>query len=132
MVFINDEHPVETCELSIEADVLVNISTAIQSEACNSYQLNVIDGHIADHNRLSVKQRIALLESKLELVLLDKKVPLDVTDKRSGEVFYAANTRITKNTIREIALHFNTLKILPSPFRNTILKAIREAMASAV
>lgn len=127
--FINDENRVETCELAIETDVLVNITTALQSPACTSYQLNVVDGRIANQNQLSTKQRIARLETKLEVLYLGKKIPLDVIDKRTREVFYPANAKMTKNMIREIALHFNSLYIYPSPFKNRILAAVREVMA---
>lgn len=127
--FINDQNRVETCELAIEADVLVNIATALQSDSCTSYQLNVIGGSIADQNQLSIEQRIARLETKLEVLYLGKKIPLDVIDKWSREVLYRAGTKMTKSMIREIALHFNSLYIFPSPFRNRVYGAVREVMA---
>lgn len=126
--FINDDNRVESCELTIEADVLVNIATALQSDGCTNYQINVINGRIANRGELSMEQRIGFIEAKIGATYLNKKVPLDIKDKRTREVLYAANTKITKNVIREIALHFNTLDMDPSPFSKTIRSAIREAM----
>lgn len=126
--FVNDENFVEACELTIETDVLVNIATAVQSDACTNYQLNVRDGKIANQNKLSIKQRIALLETRLSLALINEKLPLSITDKRTGEVFYSANTKLTKNAIREIALHFDTWTMPPSPLKNMITRIVREVM----
>jgi hypothetical protein len=127
--FINELNRVQTCEISIEADVLVNIATALKSDNCTSYELNVIDGNIANQKQLSIQQRISRLEMKLEALYLGERIPLDVTDKRTKEVFYTAGAKMTKSMIREIALHFNTLDIDPSPFQKRILGAVREVMA---
>lgn len=126
--FINDNNFVETCELTIETDVLVNIATAIQSEINTSYPLNVRDGHIANQSQLSDKQRMALLETRLGFELLDEKFPLDIYDKKSGEIFYHANTKVKKASIKEIALHFNTVSVDPSPLGRSIKRIIREVM----
>ena len=126
--FVNDDNPVEACELTIETDVLVNIATAVQSDSCTNYQLNVRDGKIADLNNLSHDQRIALLETRLAIVLLGEKLPFDITDKRNGELLYAKDTKITKNSIREIALHFGTWTMPSSPIKNRISMIIKDVM----
>ncbi len=126
--FVNDDNFVESCELTIEREVLVNIATAIQSDACTSYQLNVRDGKIAVQSDLSIKQRIALFEMRLELHLLNEKLPLDITDKRTGEILYSANTKLSKNDIREIALHFDTWTMAQSPLKIWFDRAIKETM----
>ena len=102
--FVNDAYPVEECELTIETDVIVNIATAVLSDGCTNYQLNVRDGKIANHDKLSVAQRVALLETRLGDSLLGEKIPVDITDKNSSEPFYTANTKITKDIIRDTAL----------------------------
>jgi hypothetical protein len=128
LIFINDHNRVETCEVTIEADVLTNIATAIQSAACTSYHLNVVGGRIANQDKLTTNQRIARLEGEFADILLGERVPLDVWDKHSGEVLYRAGTKITKNVIREMALHFNALETDSSPFRKRIHAAVRRCM----
>jgi len=57
------------------------------------------------------------LTEALSNILLGEKIPLDVTNKESGETIIPANRKITKTLLRKLAAHHEFVQIDPSPIQ---------------
>ncbi|MDR1665784.1 MAG: DNA-directed RNA polymerase subunit beta, partial [Puniceicoccales bacterium] len=64
------------------------------------------------------------LTEALSNVLLGEKIPLNVTDKVSGEIIIPANRKITKTLLRRLAASLENLEIEQSPVRVKIMEII--------
>lgn len=64
------------------------------------------------------------MEKALKELLLDSRLPLDITDKRSGEVIVPANTTINDKKFRRILHAFEFIEIDPSPIQQKISSII--------
>jgi DNA-directed RNA polymerase subunit beta len=76
-----------------------------------------------EYRSQSDKLREQLTEA-LSNILLGEKIPLDVTNKETGEVIIAANRKITKTLLRRLASVYKTIEIDPSPVRIKIMEIV--------
>ncbi|MDR0590294.1 MAG: DNA-directed RNA polymerase subunit beta [Puniceicoccales bacterium] len=64
------------------------------------------------------------LTESLSSILLGEKIPLDISNRNTGETIIAANRKITKTLLRRIAACFDALEIPASPVKNRILEIV--------
>ena len=66
------------------------------------------------------------LTESLSNILLGEKIPLDVTNRETGETIIPANRKITKTLLRKLAAHHEFVEIDPSPIQIKIQGIIGE------
>ncbi|RTZ69322.1 MAG: DNA-directed RNA polymerase subunit beta [Verrucomicrobia bacterium] len=64
------------------------------------------------------------LTENLSNILLGEKIPLDVTNSKTGDVIIPANRKITKTLLRQLSQIYDQISIDPSPIKNKILEII--------
>ena len=62
--------------------------------------------------------------------LLGEKIPLDISNERTGEVLINANRKITRTLLRRLAVEIEDVAIDPSPVRDKVI-AIQQHFAPA-
>jgi len=82
-------------------------------------QKNIIDEHKRRHEELTEQ-----LTEKLSDILLGEKIPLDVVNRRTGEIIVPANRKITKTLLRKLADNYSNIEIDPSPIRSKIFDIV--------
>ncbi len=104
----------------IVMDVRVSSRKDIQREKLPASemkkQLKVID---ADYKKKK-DELTSQLTDKFSDVLLNEKIPLDITDGQTGDVLVAANKKITKTTLRKLAESYDHIDIDPSPLLDQV------------
>jgi hypothetical protein len=76
----------------------------------------------------NMKQKIeeikeAMVESLAD-IMLGERIPLDFFHKKTAEILYPANRKMTKTILRKVVNNYRFLLIDPSPIRNKILEVL--------
>ena len=86
------------------------------------------DAAVKERNAKKAELQMELADA-LSAILLNEKIPLDISNAETGEVIVAAKRKITKTLLRKIAAAHENLEIDPSPIRNQIKQIIEQFQA---
>ncbi len=108
----------------IVMDVRVSSRNATAKERPDQKELQKQQRQIVEEHRRRHEELTEELTEKLSEILMGERIPLDITNNRTGEILIPANKKITKTFLHKLAENYSNIEMEKSPVRIKIFEII--------